>query len=49
MSNFELIEQYLNNELSAEERAVFEQSLTQNEDLKSDFEFHQNLRKATMD
>ena len=46
MSNFELIEQYLNNELSAEERAVFEQSLTQNEDLKSDFEFHQNLRKA---
>ncbi|MEY5047680.1 MAG: hypothetical protein RLZZ175_1039 [Bacteroidota bacterium] len=46
MSNFELIEQYLNNELSAEEKAVFEQSLTQNEDLKSDFEFHQNLRKA---
>lgn len=46
MSNFELIEQYLNNELSAEEKAVFEQSLAQNEDLKSDFEFHQNLRKA---
>ena len=46
MTNFELIDKYINNELSAEEKLAFELSLTQNTELNSDFEFHQNIRKV---
>ena len=38
MTNFELIDKYINNELSAEEKLAFELSLTQNTELNSDLD-----------
>lgn len=43
MSNYNLIEAYLDNEMSAEERRNFEQQLSENSELKQELGFQQEL------